>query len=156
MQRSPAGGTYWLRPCRGPRRHPGREVQRASPQCRLAPRLPHTFLEYRRGLPNEPQDGALAPGGLCRAQASVALFQFGVRSFADDPSLSGGILVGSAVPLLRSPEIHSPTLASALPCPARGRTGEGVLGWVGSVCVCVCAFYCQMSCIGSFNIFVGD
>ena len=62
-QRSPAGGTGWLRP----RRQPGREVQRAVPEGRLARRPPRTFLGYGTpasggGLPNEPQDGALAPG----------------------------------------------------------------------------------------------
>ena len=75
--------------------------------------------------------GPLCPGGLCPAQASAASFQFGVQSFADDPSLSGGILVGSAVPSLRAPEIHPPTLASALlrsGAPAGGRTGEGGVG----------------------------
>ena len=75
--------------------------------------------------------GPLRPGGLCPAQASTASFHFGVRSFADDPSLSGGILVGSAVPSLQSPEIHPPTLASALlwsRAPAWRSTGEGGVG----------------------------
>ena len=76
--------------------------------------------------------GPLRPGGLCPAQASTASFHFGVRSFADDPSLSGGILVGSAVPSLQSPEIH-PRLWH-LPCSGAGpqpggAQGRGVLGW---------------------------
>ena len=76
--------------------------------------------------------GPLRPGGLCPAQASAASFHFGVRSFPDDPSLSGGILVGSAVPSLQSPEIH-PRLwhlpfSGAGPQPG-GAQGRGVLGW---------------------------
>ena len=44
-------------------------------------------------------------------------------SFADDPGLSRGIVAGRAVPSLRSPEIHPPTLASVPPrsgTPPRG------------------------------------
>ena len=78
--------------------------------------------------------GPLGPGGLCLAQASVASFQFGVRSFADDPSLSGGILVGSAVPSLHSPKIH-PRLWH-LPCsgagPQPGGAHRGGGCWVGA------------------------
>ena len=75
-----------------------------------------------RGLPNEQQDGALAPGW------TVPGDHFGVRSFADDPSLSGDVLVDSAVPSLQSPEIH-PRLWH-LPCSRAGpqpggRRGEG-------------------------------
>ena len=73
---------------------------------------------------------SLRPGGLCPAQASAASFHFGVRSFPDDPSLSGGILVGSAVPSLQSPEIH-PRLWH-LPCsgagPSRGSHRGGGVG----------------------------
>ena len=83
-----------------------------------------------RGLPNEQQDGALAPG---RTVPSAASFHFGVRSFADDPSLSGGILVGSAVPSLQSPENHPPLwhlpCSRAGPQPGGGAQGRGVLGW---------------------------
>ena len=54
-----------------------------------------------RGLPN-------------KQQASAASFHFGVRSFADDPSLSGGILVGRG-----------------------GAQGRGMLGWgLGGLLTC--------------------
>ena len=89
----------------------------------------------RGGSLTSNRTGPLRPGGLCPAQASVASFHFGVRSFADDPSLSGGILVGRAVPSLQSPEIH-PRLWH-LPCsragPSRGaHRGGGV--WLGLRC----------------------
>ena len=85
----------------------------------------------QRGRPNEPQDTALAPGrtvpGAGR-RGSVPVRRAGARSFADDPGLSRGIVVGRAVPSLRSPEIHQPTLASVPPrsgTPPRGpRAGE--------------------------------
>ena len=91
-----------------------------------APRL------RRGGSLTSNRTGPLRPGGLCPAQASAASFHFGVRSFADDPSLSGGILVGSAVPSLQSPEIH-PRLWH-LPCSRAGpqpggAQGRGMLGW---------------------------
>ena len=85
----------------------------------------------QRGRPNEPQDTALAPGrtvpGAGR-RGSVPVRRAGARSFADDPGLSRGIVAGRAVPSLRSPEIHPPTLASVPPrsgTPPRGpRAGE--------------------------------
>ena len=85
----------------------------------------------QRGRPNEPQDTALAPGrtvpGVGR-RGSVPVRRAGARSFADDPGLSRGIVAGRAVPSLRSPEIHPPTLASVPPrsgTPPRGpRAGE--------------------------------
>ena len=85
----------------------------------------------QRGRPNEPQDAALAPGrtvpGAGR-RGSVPVRRAGARSFADDPGLSRGIVAGRAVPSLRSPEIHPPTLASVPPrsgTPPRGpRVGE--------------------------------
>ena len=83
------------------------------------------------GLLTSHRTWPLHPLRLCPAQASAASFQFGVRSFADDPSLSEGILVGSAVPSLRSPEIHPPTLASALlrsGAPAGGAHRGGGVG----------------------------
>ena len=85
----------------------------------------------QRGRPNEPQDTALAPGrtvpGAGR-RGSVLVRRAGARSFADDPGLSRGIVAGRAVPSLRSPEIHPPTLASVPPRsgtpPPRPRAGE--------------------------------
>ena len=72
----------------------------------------------QRGRRNEPQDTALAPGrtvpGTGR-RGSVPVRRAGARSFADDPGLSRGIVAGRAVPSLRSPEIHPPTLASVPP-----------------------------------------
>ena len=137
-QRSPAGGTCWLRLRRGPRRQPGREVQRAVPAVPASPAGPHVpFWDtapppQAGGSLTSHRTGPLRPGGLCPAQASVASFHFGVRSFPDDPSLIGGILVGSAVPSLQSPEIH-PRLWH-LPCSGAGpqpggAQGRGVLGW---------------------------
>ena len=85
----------------------------------------------QRGRPNEPQDTALAPGrtvpGAGR-RGSVPVRRAGARSFADDPGLSRGIVAGRAVPSLRSPEIHPPTLASVPPRsgtpPGGPRAGE--------------------------------
>ena len=61
-------------------------------------------------------------------RGSVPVRRAGARSFADDPGLSRGIVAGRAVPSLRSPEIHPPTLASVPPrsgTPPRGpRAGE--------------------------------
>ena len=117
---------------------PGVRFKELCPKA-ASPAGPHvpfwdTAPPFRRGGSlTSNRTGPLRPGGLCPAQASVASFHFGVRSFADDPSLSGGILVGSAVPSLQSPEIH-PRLWH-LPCSRAGpqlgggRTGEGVLGW---------------------------
>ena len=128
-QRSPAGGTCWFRLHRGPRRQPRREVQRAVAEGRLA-RRPPTYLFGIR-CPRL-RTGPLHMGGLCPAQASAASLHFGMRSFADDPSLSGGILVGSTVPSLQSPEIHPRQwhlpCSSAGPQPG-GAQGRGVLGW---------------------------
>ena len=80
----------------------------------------------QRGRPNEPQDTALAPGRTVPGsgrRGSVPVRRAGARSFADDPGLSRGIVAGRAVPSLRSPEIHPPTLASVPPrsgTPPRG------------------------------------
>ena len=78
-QRSPAGGTCWLRPRRGPRRQPWREVQTAVPEARRPPR---TFLGYdapasNGGLPNEPKDRALAPARTVpgAGQRGIVLFR---------------------------------------------------------------------------------
>ena len=134
-----AGGRYLL-VAPAPRPTPPARAL-GSKSCALRPPRPPapTYLfgirrpRLRRGGSlTSNRTGPLRPGGLCPAQASAASFHFGVRSFADDPSLSGGILVGSAVPSLQSPEIH-PRLWH-LPCSRAGpqpggAQGRGMLGW---------------------------
>ena len=81
-----------------------------------------------RGLPNKQQDGALAPGRTVPGAGQRGIV---VRSFADDPSLSGCILVGSAVPSLQSPASHN-----------RG---------FESLCVCVCVYVCVCVCVCDYS-----
>ena len=133
-----AGGRYLL-VAPAPRPAPPARAW-GSKSCALRPPRPPapTYLfgirrpRLRRGGSlTSNRTGPLRPGGLCPAQASATSFHFGVRSFADDPSLSGGILVGSAVPSLQSPENHPPLWH--LPCSRAGpqpggRTGEGGVG----------------------------
>ena len=134
-----AGGRYLLVAPAPPARAWG------SKSCALRPPRPPapTYLFgirrpclRRGGSLTSNRTGPLRPGGLCPAQASAASFHFGVWSFADDSSLSGGILVGSAVPSLQSPENHPPLWH--LPCSRAGpqpggAQGRGVLGWGLSV-----------------------
>ena len=102
-----AGGRYLLaapasRPTLSARAQDSAPTSLHIPFRDMAPRLRRGSLTSHRTRP-------LPVGGLCPAQAGAG------DPFADDPGLSRGILVGSAVPSLRSPEIHPPTLVSALP-----------------------------------------
>ena len=126
-----AGGRYLLVAPAAHAASPGGRFKELCPKA-ASPAGPHVpFWDtapkpQARGSLMSNRTGPLRPGGLCPAQASAASFHF-----ADDPSLSGGILVGSAVPSLQSPENHPPLWH--LPCSRAGpqpggRTGEGGVG----------------------------